>query len=871
MSAKTTPVLRQYLALKDKHPDCLLFFRMGDFYELFFEDAKVAAAALEITLTSRNKADEEPVPMCGMPHHSAKSYIARLVETGFKVAICEQMEDPKTAQGLVKREIVQIITQGTFTDPDHLPAKENSFLAAVDPDAASEGRLGLAYLDLSTGQFGIRQVDGLDGLAAEISRLAPAEILLPEAFRERDEFNALAAPAGLGPGGRTHVEFVEAGLFDRRRAARRILEHFKAPDLQSLKIDHLSAGLSAAGAVLAYVAETQKLKPDHVVNLEIEEADAFLQIDEITQRHLELFSTLTGQRGKGTLIHVLDRTNTAMGGRMLRRWLANPLCNLEAIRNRARLVAAFHQAVSYRGQLRELLRRVADLERLCGRIVMNQASPKEVGLLRDSVSRLDRLKTLLGSTGSPALAELAGRLDTLDDLAAMIGAALVDEPPLAIKEGEIIRPGYRAELDELVNLKTDSQAYIAALEERERQRTGIATLKIRYNKVFGYYLEVSKSKLKQVPDDYRRKQTLTGSERFTTLELSAYEEKVLSAGAAQVEMEHHLFVELRQEVARQAARIKAAAGLVARIDALACLAEVAQTNNYHQPRLEDSGRLEFKACRHPVVEATLPAEPFVPNDIIMDMTDQQIVILTGPNMAGKSTILRQAALAVIMAQMGGFVPAEEARLGLVDQVFTRVGAGDELAKGRSTFLVEMSEAARILTQATPRSLVILDEIGRGTSTFDGLSLAWAVAEYLHDLDGQGVKTLMATHYHELVELASVKPRVKNYNVAVKKVGLRIVFLRTLSPGGVSRSYGIEVARLAGLPAGVIERAREVLAGLEEGAPRSLLAQLEDPAAPSLFVDSLPPDLLRQRLGEIETERLTPLEALNLLAELKGLR
>ncbi len=869
MAAKTTPMLRQYLAIKEEHPDCLLFFRMGDFYELFFEDAKVASAALEITLTSRGRHQGEPIPMCGVPHHAAGSYIARLIEAGFKVAICDQVEDPAKAKGLVRREVVQVVSQGTFTDPEHLPAKENTFLAAADPNGLN-GKAGLAFLDLSTGQFAVRETDGLAELAAEISRLSPAELLLPGDFRDSSEFNTLAGLAGVGPGRSIHVEFLDRNAFDRRKAARRLVRHFNVPDLKALEVDHLSAGLSAAGAILAYVAKTAMAAPKHIVGLEVISSSAYLQIDDITARHLELFSTLTGRRGKGTLIHVLDKTMTAMGGRLLRRWLAYPLKELEPLRRRQAMVAALFEAPGIRSRLRESLRRVADLERLCGRIVMERATPREVFLLKVSARALPDIKALVEETGSPELVELGGRLDPLTDLAEMIDQTLIDDPPTAIKEGGIIKPGFDAELDELTRIKADGQGYIAALEERERERTGIASLKVKYNKVFGYYLEVSKANLDKVPDDYRRKQTLVNAERFTTEELDSLEEKVLTAGEKAAELEHRLFAELRGKLAEQAPRIKDAAAKAAFIDVVAGLAEVAQANDYCRPALNDSETIELIGSRHPVVEVEFTEEPFVPNDIRLDMTDQQVLILTGPNMAGKSTILRQAALGVLMAQMGACIPAERASIGLVDRIFTRVGAGDELARGRSTFMVEMSETARILTQATPQSLVVLDEIGRGTSTFDGLAIAWAVTEFLHDLDGRGVKTLLATHYHELIELAAIKERVKNFTVAVKKLGQRVVFLRTLTPGGVSRSYGLEVAHLAGLPVQVIARAREVLAGLEEGAPKSLLDRLEDPEQPLLFSAGARPDVLRQRLSEIDPDQTTPLEALSLLAELKEL-
>ena len=871
MPPKTTPMLRQYLGLKEKYQDCILFYRMGDFYEMFFEDAKVASRALEIALTSRNKNDEDPIPMCGVPHHAAKGYLARLIESGFKVAICEQVEDPKEAKGLVRREVTQVVTAATLTDPDFLDPKENNYLAAAEPRADGPGprRMGLAFMDISTGDFQVREVDSLAALAGEIGRLKPAELLLPASFMDQTGYRTLAAEASLGQYGAIQVEPVEDLLFDRRRAVDLVLGHFKVPHLGALGIDELSAGLAPAGAVLAYAHQTRQADLGHVVELRVEKPKSFMQMDETTHRHLELFFTLSGKRGKGTLIQVLDKTRTAMGGRLLRRWLANPLTDIRAITRRQEAVSGFFQARTEREELREHLGRVADLERLCGRVVMNQAMPREMVQLKTSIQSLGPIADTVLKIDHPALSELVREMDPLSDVALDIGRTVLDEPALVIKEGGIIKPGHDPELDELNKLRNHSQDYIISLEEREKKRTGISSLKVKYNKVFGYYIEVSKANLDKVPEVYQRKQTLVNHERYTTAELAEYEEKALSAGAAGAELEYRLYTELRQRVAAQARRIQATAALAAQLDCLAGLAQAAKAHDYHRPAFNDQGLISLTASRHPVVERVFMDEPFVPNDIHLDMAGRQVLILTGPNMAGKSTILRQVGLAQIMAQMGGFVPAKSADLCIVDRLFTRVGAGDELARGRSTFMVEMSETARILNQASPSSLVLLDEIGRGTSTFDGLSLAWAVAEFLHDLRGRGVKTLMATHYHELIELAGQKERVKNYTMAVKKIGERIVFLRTLAPGGVSRSYGIEVARLAGLPAKVVSRAREILTGLEDGAPQVLHRKAEAAAQPDLF--HTPGDNgIRKRIMELEPERITPLEALHILAELKEL-
>lgn len=849
-------------------------YRLGDFYEMFFEDAKMASAALDITLTARGKDRGEPIPMCGVPYHAAAGYIARLSEQGFSVAICEQVEDPKEAKGLVRREVIKVVTPGTQLDPDFLPARENHFLAAADPRPGKGQSLGLAYLDLSTGAFAVREAESLDDLADEVARLKPAEMLLPESFREDGRFNDLAAKAGLGPGGRIHVEFLGREFFNKRTAAARLVKHFKKPDLASLGVDPLSSGLVPAGAIMAYVAATQMAPPDHVTDIKVERRGDFLQLDEITQRHLEIFFTLAGRKGRGTLIQALDKTRTAMGGRRLRRWLAGPLMDHRAVVARHDAVAELLDKPGQRADLSDALARVADLERLAGRIVMGAANPRDLVSLRRSIEAFGGLPALLEEFQAVGLVDLAANLDPLTDLADLVGRAVRDEPAATLKEGGVIRPEFDPELAELVHLKNDGKSIIAALEERERRATGIGSLKVRYNRVFGYYLEVSKTNLDKVPDHYRRKQTLASAERYITDELAELEHKVVTAGAAQTELEARLFEQVRASLAEQVGRIRSAAALLARLDCLLSLAQVAQDNDYHRPVMieggEEAGVVELIACRHPVVEVEFSEEPFVPNDIKLNMTDQQVLVLTGPNMAGKSTILRQVALAVIMAQIGSFVPAESARLGLVDRIFTRVGAGDELAKGRSTFMVEMTETARILTGASPRSLVVLDEIGRGTSTFDGLAIAWSVAEYLHDFQGRGVKTLLATHYHELVNLAGIKDRVKNFNVAVKKVGQRIVFLRTLHPGGVNRSYGIEAARLAGLPARVIDRAREVLLSLEESGDNRLLDLVGRADQPALFTSPPAADVFRRRLEGVDVNDITPLEALNLIAELKEL-
>lgn len=870
MPAKLTPMLRQYLQIKEEYPDCLIFYRMGDFYEMFFEDARIGAELLGVQLTSRNKQDDDPIPMCGVPHHALRGYLAKAIEGGFAVAICDQIGDPKKAKGLVERRVTRVVTAATITDPDFLEPKENLFLAAIEPRPSDRGLFGLAYMDLTTGQFYVREVGSLMDLAGEVGRLAPSELLLPEGFGDHPGFSEFAQAASLGPGRRTHHRFLEESHFNRRQAVKRILEFYRATDLASLGIDHLSAGISAAAAVLDHAEYTQRASLGHVSPLLAEASGRYLNLDETTQRHLELFHTLTGQKGKGTLIRVLDRTMTAMGGRLIRRWLANPLIDLEAIKTRQEAVGGLFEARRERLAIRDLLRSVADMERLTGRIVMGQAMPRELNALKTSIQVLGRLITILEAVGSPSLARLAAEMDPLIDIGQEIDRILLADPAATLTEGGIIGPGVDPELDEYNRIKNHGQGLIKEYQEAQRERTGISSLKVKFNKVFGYYIEVSKANLDKVPEEYHRKQTLVNHERYTTEELDEWARKIETAGSAGAELEYKLFTELRERVGREAERIKATAGLVARLDSLAGLAEVAQVNGFHRPQWNSEGRLALTRARHPVIEETVKGEEFVPNDILLDMVERQVLIITGPNMAGKSTLLRQVALAQIMAQMGGFVPADKADLSMVDRIFTRVGTGDELAKGHSTFMVEMNETARILHRATSRSLVVLDEIGRGTSTFDGLSLAWAVAEYLHDLRGKGVKTLMATHYHELIELGDRLERAKNASLAAKKFGDRIVFMRTLMAGGTSRSYGIEVAKLAGLPPKVLNRAKEILEGLEQNS----LAVPGEPELkaeqPGLFGGPPAEDGLRKRLAKVIPDETTPLEALKILTELKEL-
>ncbi|MFP3869713.1 MAG: DNA mismatch repair protein MutS [Syntrophobacteria bacterium] len=860
--SRSTPMIRQYLEIKEKYPDAILFYRMGDFYEMFFEDALVASRELEITLTSRDKSAEDPVPMCGVPHHAADVYISKLLDNGHKVAVCEQVEDPDRAQGLVRREVVRLVTPGTVLDS--LESKSSRYLAAV---CWNGEEYGLAYLDLSTADFRMTQAEGLTWLLEELGRVEPTELLVPE--------DGSCDWQSRVPG--CCVESLKGEFFDLHRAHDRLVEQFRVHSLQGFGVHEIPTAVRAAGAVLAYVQQTQRQPGDHIRRVIPYRRNDYMIVDEVTTRHLELFRSWHEDGRRGTLIELLDQSVTAMGGRLLRRWMRYPLIKPEAIAQRQEAVACCRRHEPIRGQIRRELQNVYDLERLNGRVALGTANPRDLSALRRSLQSLPRLKYLLTQLEEKTLCDLADRLDNLADVAQLLEKALVENPPATLTEGGVIRPEYDEELIKLSDITGGAKRWIAQLEAEERQKTGIGSLKVGYNKVFGYYLEVSRANLALVPEHYIRRQTLVNAERYVTEELKDYETRVLSANERRVRLEEEIFQRLRSQVARHSQRIQASGAVVAEVDVLAALAEVANRRNYCQPRMDDGTEIHIEEGRHPMVEAATARGNFVPNDMHLDDETQQVVIITGPNMAGKSTILRQVALIVLMAQMGSPVPATSAHIGVVDRIFTRVGATDDLTRGRSTFMVEMQETAQILHQATGRSLVILDEIGRGTSTFDGLSIAWAVAEFLHDRQGTGVKTLFATHYHQLTDLNATRTRVKNMNVAVKEWGEQIIFLRKLVEGGTNRSYGIQVARLAGLPVEVVERAREVLQRMEEeaperiGLPRALSfssTHQDEPLQLSLFRQ--PDYQLRGRLQRLDVEKLTPLEALNELAQLREL-
>ncbi|RLB17480.1 MAG: DNA mismatch repair protein MutS [Deltaproteobacteria bacterium] len=859
-----TPMLRQYLGIKEQYPDAILFFRMGDFYEMFFEDARIASRILGITLTSRGTYEGEKVPMCGVPHHASRNYVARLIEGGWKVAICDQVEDPKESKGIVKREVVRVVTPGSVVDEADVDTRENVYLAAVSRDKNSV--FGLAHAELSTGEFRVTELHEWNDVLDELGRIGPAEVLIPEGME-------LLNGKSLS---HMRLEKLTREIFEPGRAESLLKDQLGVPSLAGFGCEDMRAGIVAAGAIVAYLLETQKGSPEHMKEISTYRLGDYMFLDEATCTHLELVRTMRRHSVKGSLISILDRSVTPMGARLLRKWLSYPLVNLEKIHQRLAAVATLKNDPILREELREELSGVYDLERLNGRVALGRANARDLLALKNSLLILPRIKQRLADSPSILLADLAKRLDPLEEIAVLIEKSIHENPPLSLKEGGIIKKGYSEELDGLIALSRDGKKWIAAFAQQEQERTGISSLKVGYNRIYGYYIEVSKVNQHLVPEDYIRKQTLVNGERYITEPLKVMEEKVLGAEEKRVEMEFRLFQHIREQIGRENQRLKQTAGIVARIDVVAGLSEAAEQNHYACPVVDDGLRIDIRDGRHPVIEQTVTDEEFVPNDTSLDGKDQQVLIITGPNMAGKSTVLRQTALIVLMAQMGSFVPASKAEIGLVDRIFTRVGASDDLTKGRSTFMVEMNETANILRHATPRSLVILDEIGRGTSTFDGLSIAWAVAEALHDRDGQGVRTLFATHYHELTELVASKARVKNYNIAVKEWNNRIIFLRKLVPGGTSRSYGIQVARIAGVPEEVLKRAKEILDNLEgedvDEAGRPLLARTfpkkkgEEMVQLSLFGSG--DNYLLERIRKLDIATMTPLEALVELNKLK---
>ncbi len=872
--AAQTPLMRQYSAAKAGHPDALLFFRMGDFYELFFEDARTAARELEITLTARDR--ERSVPMCGVPYHAVEGYIAKLLQKGYRIAICEQMEDPKLTKKIVRREVTRVLSPGTALDPGQRSERNNYLAALYAPRTApAEERVGLALLDLSTGEFRATEFHGASAAAHcldELARQQPAELLVAA---ETALFPATAPETlstALDPI-RTKTR-LDGWIFTADYALPLLERQLHARSLDGFGLAGHAAAAVAAGAALHYVRSTQQGDLSHIDSLRYYERAECLELDPVTVRNLELVDPLFADAtARTTLFHTLDCCQTPMGKRLLRTSLLRPMIDAAAIEARLDAVAELHSALQPREQLRRALAGVLDMERLLARVSLDSAGPRDVLALGASLGRLPLIAEAVAQLQAERWRTAHDRLrhsDPLDDIQTAIARMLVEEPPLTLADGGVIAPGVHAELDELRGLSQSGRQSIAAIEERERQRTGIASLKVRFNNVFGYYIEITKSNLKAVPADYERKQTLVNAERFTTPELKEYETRVLTAHERAIEIERRLFQELRTAILAAAARVRRTAAVVAELDLLANFAHVAATRQYTRPVLTEECVLEAAAARHPVVECRMEENAegrFVPNDLYLSTEGPAVLLLTGPNMGGKSTYLRQAATLVIMAQMGCFVPAARMRFGLVDRVYTRIGASDNVARGRSTFMVEMTETATILNTATARSLILLDEMGRGTATFDGLSLAWATLEFIHARIG--ARTLFATHYHELTLLAEQLPRLSNLRVAVKESPAGIAFLHTIEPGAASKSYGIEVARLAGLPASVIERARRVLAQHERSEKRNVAQESEPAAALQMTIFTPLSQRIVDRLTALDTNSLTPLQALNLLEELKS--
>jgi DNA mismatch repair protein MutS len=878
MNEQSTPLMRQYAAVKKEHPNALVFFRLGDFYEMFFEDAVVGARELQITLTSRNKEKGAKIPMCGIPFHAAEGYIAKLIRKGFKVALCEQMEYPRQAKTLVRREVTRVITPGTAAELA-APAEESNFLAAV---TQTGGAVGFAALELSTGEFRATEFQGEDAarrVREELQQLRPKEVLVAASmplFAAKSTLLATekgSSEAESGEWGRP--EWAETPLedwiFAPDHAIPLLESHFGVLSLEGFGLAGKSAAASAAGAILHYVRTTQRGTLDHVDRIGFFERQDCLVLDTVTVRNLELVEPLFSGADAGvTLFRSLDATATPMGKRLLRAWMLRPALDVEEIQARLDAVEAWLRDTVSREDLRETLGGVLDLERLLSRVTLETANPRDLLSLAASLALLPLARAALAKLEAARIRALHSTIDELGDLRQRIEGTLADEPSLTLADGNVIRKGVDAQLDELRDLRHNSRQYIAQIEQRERERTKIGSLKVKFNNIFGYYLEVSKPNLHLVPSDYERKQTLVNAERFTTPELKEYESKVLDAQERILEIERRLFLDLRSAIAAEAKRIRQTARALAETDVLASFAHVASVRGYTRPQFDDSGDLEVRQGRHPVIEQhTSIGDRFVPNDLFLNRATHAILVLTGPNMGGKSTYLRQTALLVILAQMGSYVPAQEMRLSLVDRIFTRIGASDNLARGRSTFMVEMTETAAILHTASSQSLILLDEVGRGTSTYDGLAIAWAAVEYLHRRTR--AKTLFATHYFELTELAETLSGVKNFHVAVKETGGDVVFLRKVEPGAADQSYGIEVAKLAGLPTEVISRAREVLAEHEnaEHTATGRLGAGDTPPVPRQLTIFTPlSHEVLDRLRDVDLNRLTPLEAMNLLAELK---
>ncbi len=871
-----TPMMQQYIDTKKDYPDCILFYRLGDFYEMFFEDALTASKELEITLTGKNCGQEERAPMCGVPYHSVESYLNKLVAKGYKVAICEQVEDPKMAKGLVKREVVRIVTPGTNLDTQALDETKNNYIMCI---VYIEEQYGVSIADVTTGDYYVTELDNEKKLLDEIHKFAPSEIICNETFYMSGmDFEDLKHRLGIA------IYALDAWYFSDDTAKNTLLEHFKISDIQGLGIQDYECGTVAAGALLKYLYETQKNNLANMTSLQLYVTGKYMIIDSSTRRNLELTETLREKQKRGSLLWVLDKTKTAMGARMLRKYVEQPLINKEEIIKRLDAIEALNQNAMTREEMREYLNPIYDMERLISRVTYQTANPRDLIAFQSSLEMLPYLQNLLAEFDTPLLTEIQSDMDKLEDIYNLIKASIIEEPPISIRDGGILKEGYNEEIDKLRHAKTEGKTWLMELETKEREKTGIKNLRIKYNKIFGYYLEVTNSYQNLVPDYYTRKQTLANAERYITAELKELEDIILGAEDKLVSLEYEIFREVRDKIAKEVLRIQKTAKAVANIDVLTSLAFVAERNNYCRPSINETGVIDIRNGRHPVVEKMINNDMFISNDTYLDNSKKRISIITGPNMAGKSTYMRQTALIILMAQIGSFVPADSAKIGIVDRIFTRVGASDDLASGQSTFMVEMTEVANILRNATSNSLLVLDEIGRGTSTFDGLSIAWAVVEYISNPKLLGAKTLFATHYHELTELEGKLNNVNNYCIAVKEKGEDVVFLRKIVPGGADKSYGIQVAKLAGVPESVIERAKTIseelsahditeLTGsimVEKNSHKKKKEKLDevDLTQMSLF-DTVKDDDIIQELTNLDLGNLTPIDALNKLYQLQS--
>lgn len=870
-----TPMMQHYLKTHEEYKDCILFYRLGDFYEMFFDDAKVVSKELELTLTGKSCGAEERAPMCGIPYHAAETYLTRLVKKGYKVAICEQVEDPKLAKGMVKREVTRVVTPGTTLNAQALDETKNNYIMCI---AYIGDHYGISSADITTGDYYVTEVDSERKLLDEVNKYQPTEIICNEAFYISGiDIDDMKNRMGIV------VYSLDAWYFSDETAQMTLKDHFKVRDLEGLGLADYDSGVIAAGALLKYLYETQKTTLSNLVAIHPYTTGKFMIIDSSTRRNLELVETLREKQKRGSLLWVLDKTRTAMGARTLRSFVEQPLIERTEIEERYDAIDEFNTNAITREEIREYLNPVYDLERLITRVTYQTANPRDLIAFRNSIHMLPPIKTLMSDFQSPLLKRLYEQMDTLDELYELIERSIAEEPPLTLHDGGILKEGYNEEVDRLRKAKTDGKSWLADLEAKEREKTGIKNLKIKYNKVFGYYLEVTNSFKDLVPDYFTRKQTLANAERFITPELKELEDVILGAEDKLIVLEYELFREVRQKVADEVVRIQKTAKAVAQIDVFASLATVAEQNNYCRPKLNEKGLIDIKDGRHPVVERMIQNEMFVANDTYLDNGSNRVSIITGPNMAGKSTYMRQSALIVLMAQIGSFVPAKSAKIGIVDRIFTRVGASDDLASGQSTFMVEMSEVANILRNATSNSLLILDEIGRGTSTFDGLSIAWAVVEHISNPRLLGAKTLFATHYHELTELEGKLNSVNNYCIAVKEKGDDIVFLRKIVKGGADKSYGIQVAKLAGVPDNVIERAKEIVEELSnnditeivqnisaEGSSKRSKPKLDEVDLEQIsLLDTMDNDTILNELKELDLGQMTPIEAMNKLYELQN--